>query len=1002
MSELMRMIPFKNLMNWMLTEYKESNSIFGVRASKFYKNESGTSIKMFGDSIASPIGPAAGPNSQLSQNIVASYLSGSRFIELKTVQIMDGEALRNCVPRPCINAEDEGYNVEWSTELYVEEAMAEYVKAWFACQVIAKELGLAEEKDFIFNISLGYDLEGIKSEKIDNYVESMKDASNTAVWAECKTYLLENLDLFKNVDADFVNNISPKISPSVTLSTLHGCPPQEIENIATYLLSEKKMYTYIKCNPTLLGYEFARNTLDSMGYEYLSFDDHHFNDDLQWEDAVPMFNRLTELSNSLGLEFGLKLTNTFPVQIKRNELPGEEMYMSGRSLYPLSLSLARRIANEFKGMLPISYSGGADFFNIEELVKTGIRPITVATTVLKPGGYERFHQLSKTVEPFLTEDFTGINVELINKLADASLTDEFHVKDLRHVGSRKTESELELFDCFKAPCKDGGCPIEQQIPEYLKLVSEGKYVEAFKIIAIDNAAPGITGTICDHQCQNKCTRLDYDQPLQIRNAKKYAVENAMDEFNKNIKVSELRTDKKVAVIGAGAAGIATAMFLRRNGVEVTVFEKRDRPFGIVEIVIPEFRIPAEMIKRDYAMAVNAGVEFVFNADENYSVDELKKTYDFVVIGTGSWVKGNNPFKEGGEFALEALPYLEEMKDNDCQKDLGKTVMIVGGGDVSMDCARTASRAPGVEKVVLIYRRDQYVMPATPEERRLALADDVEIMFLTAPVTYDGKTVLLQKNKLENNRPVPTGETFTMEFDTVINAIGTKIETKHYVKNGIELNEWGYPIVSKSNETNVQNVYLAGDGKAGAATVVKAIADGKIITINILTKLGLSNDFVRVEVPQDRVLVEFKKGILSARRFDNTDGARCLTCDQVCDLCEDVCPNRANISITVDSDLFGQDTQIIHIDGMCNECGNCGIFCPHAGVPYKDKVTLFWTEEDFIDSENKGFVRLSKNTFKFRTEDGSIVDHKVGDTNISAEMKVMMDTVVNNYSYLMNE
>ena len=1002
MSELMRLIPFENIINWMLTEYKESNSIFGVRASKFYKNESGTKISMFGDSISSPVGPAAGPNSQLAQNIVASYLGGARFMELKTVQIMDGEDLRNCVPRPCINAEDEGYNVEWSTELYVEEAMSEYVKAWFACQVIAKELGLANEKDFIFNISLGYDLEGIKSEKIDKFVESMKDASDTKVWADCKNYLLENLDLFNNVDANFINNISPKVSPSVTLSTLHGCPPQEIERIATYLLSEKKMYTYIKCNPTLLGYEFARNTLDSMGYEYLSFDEHHFNDDLQWKDAVPMFNRLIALSKSLDLEFGLKLTNTFPVQIKRDELPGEEMFMSGRSLYPLSLGLARIIANEFDGMLPVSYSGGADFFNIEELVKTGIRPITVATTVLKPGGYERFNQLSKAVEPFLVEDFTGIDVKLVNKLADESVTNKFHLKDLRHVGSRKTESKLELYDCFKAPCKDGGCPIEQQIPEYLKLVSEGKYVEAFKIIAIDNAAPGITGTICDHQCQNKCTRLDYDQPLQIRNAKKYAVENAMDEFNKNIKVSELKTNKKVAVIGAGAAGIATAMFLRRNGVEVTVFEKRDRPFGIVEVVIPEFRIPAEMIKRDYAMAVNTGVEFVFNADEKYSVDELKKTYDFVVIGTGSWVKGNNPFKEGGELALEALPYLEEMKDNDCQKDLGKTVMIVGGGDVSMDCARTASRAPGVEKVVLIYRRDQYVMPATPEERRLAIADDVEIMFLTAPVTFDGKTVLLQKNKLENNRPVPTGETFTMAVDTVIVAIGTKIETTHYVRNGIELNEWGYPVVSRSNETSVQNVYLAGDGKAGAATVVKAIADGKIITKNILTKLGLANDFVKVEVSQDRTMVEFKKGILSAKCDDNTDGARCLTCDQVCDLCADVCPNRANVSILVDSDLFGQTTQIVHIDGMCNECGNCGIFCPHAGLPYKDKVTVFWTEEDFVDSENKGFVRLSENTFKFRTEDGSIVNHKVGDTNISAEMKVMMDAVVGNYSYLMNE
>ena len=1001
MSEVMRPIPFKNLMNWSFAELKDSKTIFGVRQSKFYKNNSGTKINIFGDVITSPVGPAAGPNSQLAQNIITSYLGGARFMELKTVQIMDGEELSACVPRPCINAEDECYNVEWSTELTVQGAMDEYIKAWFALHVLAYELDLSKTRDFVFNISLGYDLEGIKSEKINNYVEAMKDASNTDVWKECKQYLLDNIDSF-SFDADYVESISPAVSPSVTLSTLHGCPPQEIERIANYLLEEKGMYTYIKCNPTLLGYEFARNTMDTMGYDYLVFDDHHFNNDLQWKDAVPMFNRLIAKSKDLGLEFGLKLTNTFPVKIKRDELPGEEMYMSGRSLYPLTISLARRIANEFDGKLPISYSGGADTFNIEGLIKTGVRPITVATTILKPGGYERFNQLAKLTEKHLQENFTQIDVKLLNELADEALTHEYHIKDLRQVGSRKTESELELFDCFKAPCKDGGCPIEQQIPEYLKLVSEGKFEEAFKIIAIDNAAPGITGTICDHQCQHKCTRLDYEQPLHIRNAKKHAVENAMDEFNKNIKPSELKTDKKVAVIGAGAAGIATALFLRRNGVEVTVFEKRDRPFGIVEIVIPEFRIPAEMIKRDYEMAVNAGVKFVFNADENYDVNELKKEYDFVAIGTGSWMKGNNPLQEGGEHALEALPYLEEMKDKDCQKDLGKHVLIVGGGDVSMDCARTATRAPGVEKVTLIYRRDKYVMPATPEERMLATNDGAEIMFLTAPISYDGKTLVLGKNKLENNRPVDTGERFTMEVDTIINAIGTKIETAHYSRNGIELNEWGYPVINNHNETSVENVYLAGDGKAGAATVVKAIADGKIIAKDILYKLGLDHDFERVEVPQDKAMVEFKKGILTAATKEHTDGARCLTCDQVCDLCTDVCPNRANVTVDVETDLFGQDTQIIHIDGMCNECGNCGVFCPHNGNPYKDKVTVFWTEHDFVDSTNKGFLKTGENTFKFRNEKGEIVEHTLGDTNISQEMKVMLDTVINNYSYLLNE
>ena len=125
------------------------------------------------------------------------------------------------------------------------------------------------------------------------------------------------------------------VCTSVTLSTLHGCPPQEIERIASYLIAEKHLNTFVKCNPTILGYDFARETLDKMGYDYISFDDRHFREDLQYCDAVPMFTRLKTLAESKGLEFGLKLSNTFPVDVKAGELPSEEMYMSGKSLFPL-------------------------------------------------------------------------------------------------------------------------------------------------------------------------------------------------------------------------------------------------------------------------------------------------------------------------------------------------------------------------------------------------------------------------------------------------------------------------------------------------------------------------------------------------------------------------------------------------------------------------------------------------------------------------------------------
>ncbi len=1008
MSDLMRMIPFNKMVNWILEEYKNQGSIFGIRSEKFYKNKSNTYIEMFGEKLSSPVGPAAGPNSQLTQNIVASYLAGARFIELKTVQKMDGEELRKCVAKPCINAEDECYNVEWSTELTVEEAFNEYIKAWFLIHVFSKELGLSENKDFAFNMSVGYDLEGIKLPKIDNFIEGMKDASKTDIWKECKEYLLSNLSEFKNVTREYIEGISSFVCPSITLSTLHGCPPQEIERIATYLLEEKLLHTFIKCNPTLLGYEFARNTLNEMGYDYISFDDHHFNNDLQYKDAIPMFNRLIDLSKKLNLEFGVKLTNTFPVRIENKELPGEEMYMSGRSLFPLTINLANKVSKEFNGMLPISYSGGADFFNIEDIIGVGIRPITIATTILKPGGYERIKQLCEKIEPLLNGKFSGINIDKLSELANSAIKNPHHLKASRAVKSRKTKSKLGLYDCFKAPCSQGGCPIYQQIPEYLRFVSEEKYDKAFEVIVNDNATPAILGTICNHECQNKCTRLDYDSSLEIRNMKRLAVINAEDKYISEMKPSEIVTDKKVAIIGAGPAGVSCAFYLRRNGVDVTVFEKREEAFGIVKYVIPEFRVSSDMVNKDFNLVKSSGVNFKFGVNENYSIDDLKKEYEYVVLATGAWMEGASPVKEGKENIIDALKFLEESKAGDCNLNLGKSVAVIGGGDVAMDCSRSAKRAPGVEKVTLVYRRTKAFMPAEPEEIEGALLDGVEIMELLAPVSYDGKKLVCEVMKLSEKDSsgrrgvVSTGEINTLEFDTVIGAVGARVDSTLFFKNGVKLDEKGNAVLSSCNETSKEGVFVAGDCKGKPSTIVKALADSKIIALNILSKLGIEADFKNFSSDIEDKELYSRKGVLKLSSKDKSDGERCLSCNNICEICNDVCPNRANIKVTVEDKGFSQKHQIIHIDGMCNECGNCGVFCPHDGNPYKDKVTLFWTEEDFVDSTNKGFLKLSKDSFKVREEDGSIIIHTLGDGKISKNMEDMINVVIKDYAYYLVE
>ncbi len=244
MSDRMRLLSFDKLILWVLRENERERSVFGVSEDKFFRKSGSNNLLLFDETLENPLGPAAGPHTQLAQNIIASYMAGSRFFELKTVQIIDGEDLH--VSKPCILAKDEGYNVEWSSELTVPEALNEYIKAWFVLNILSRELSLGSKDGFIFNMSVGYDLEGIKSPKINAFIDGLKDASHTTIWKECKNFLLNNLRIFKWIDKEFVESISPKLCRSITLSTLHGCPPLEIERIATYLLREKKLHNFIR------------------------------------------------------------------------------------------------------------------------------------------------------------------------------------------------------------------------------------------------------------------------------------------------------------------------------------------------------------------------------------------------------------------------------------------------------------------------------------------------------------------------------------------------------------------------------------------------------------------------------------------------------------------------------------------------------------------------------------------------------------------------------------
>ena len=982
MSELMTPIPFRELMTWITTEYRRDGAVFGVH--KPYK-AGVKKLPIFGETIETPFGPAAGPNTQLAQNIIAGYFAGARFFELKTVQKMDGADLAACINRPCILAEDECYNCEWSTELYVQQAFEEYVKAWCALKIMAKVYGLGDPNGFVFNMSVGYDLAGIQGEKIDTFLNGMVDASKTPIFQECIAVLKE----FFPGESDYIDTITPHVSGSVTVSTLHGCPPDEIERIASYLLEKKHLHTFVKCNPTILGYETARSILDSMGYDYIAFDDHHFKEDLQYSDAVPMFHRLQALADREGLEFGLKLSNTFPVDVKAGELPSEEMYMAGKSLFPLTTTMAAMMAKEFGGKLRLSYAGGADAFNIDKLFACGIWPITMATTELKPGGYQRFTQIGDKLDALDFKPFTGVDVVGIEALSLAARSDKYHVKAIKPLPRRKLYEKVPLLDCFTAPCK-GGCPIHQDIPEYIELCRKGQYASALRLITEKNPLPFITGTICAHNCMTKCMRNYYDEPVNIRATKLVAAEKGYDAYMSKITPPAPVTDgRKVAVIGGGPTGMSAAYFVGRAGIPVTLFEKADRLGGIVRQVIPAFRISDEAIDKDVALMEKMGVEVKLNT-EAPSVAELKaQGYTHIFFAVGAWKAGRL------DIPGNVVPVIGWLRDMKAGKDVSLGhVAVVGGGNTAMDAARAALRA-GAKSSTLVYRRTKKYMPADAEELEMAIADGVEFLELVAPVEQKDGKLICEKMKLGDpddkgrRQPVPTGEMVEIPCDTVVSAVGEKVESEVFTRNGITVDEKGIPAF----KTNLEGVYAGGDAMRGPATVVEGIADAQYFANAVI---GEAHKFaIPAKAVATREEAVAKKGVLCESA--KCEGDRCLTCNVVCQVCADVCPNRANVVI----ELPDGRQQILHVDRMCNECGNCAVFCPYDSAPYREKFTLFLTREGFDESvNNQGFLPLGGKKVLVRLDSKVFEADLDAKNDLPADIEVFIWTVLTKYAYLM--
>ena len=452
------------------------------------------------------------------------------------------------------------------------------------------------------------------------------------------------------------------------------------------------------------------------------------------------------------------------------------------------------------------------------------------------------------------------------------------------------------------------------------------------------------------------------------------------------------------MIGAGPAGLSAAAFLSRAGIPVTVFERSEKPGGVVAHAIPDFRIAAPEIEKDVAICLAFGAELVCGREIS-SVEELRKEgFTDVIVAVGAWKSGENPLSSGE--CLDALHFLQMVKKDPAAAGEGSNIVVLGGGNTAMDTARAAKRLPGERNVRLVYRRTKRYMPADEEELQMALEDGVEFMELLAPETLEDGRLTCSVMELgapdESGRrtPVPTGKTVQIPADIVIAAVGERIDTGLFEAAGCALDKKGRPVVDADMKTSAAGVYAIGDARRGPATVVEGIADAAKAVAAIG---GISFETWAGEnaaAPEADYLC--KKGIVSEDTGAMPD-ERCLGCPTVCEVCADVCPNRANVAIHVPG---RQQAQIIHVDGMCNECGNCAVFCPYSGRPYKDKFTLFWSEEDFADSTNEGFLMTGQDSVKIRL-DGTVTTVKTEEADkVSKDAAAVINTVLTDYAYLL--
>ncbi len=458
MSELVP-IQLELLLRRAFLEFRQEGKIFDLPAAKFFRRIPGLdfSVSFHGHRAGTPVGPAAGPHGQLAQNIALAWLAGARIIELKTVQILD--ELK--IPRPCIDVANVGYNVEWSQEMKLEQSLTEYAKAAMLIGILQAARLPGEDfayGDTVFDMSVGYNLEGIRSARVRHWIASMKDARVEI--DKLRAGLAGPFARYRDLD------FPACISDTVSLSTFHGCPADQIEDIVTFLLVEMGCHVCIKLNPTLLGQAEVKRLLhDVLGYREIAISAEAFENDLLFDEALDLIPRLQGVARAHGRELSVKVSNTLVVRNHKDFFGEETMYLSGAPLHVLALNLVHKLRTNLRASVPMSFSAGLDARNMVATLALNLIPVTTCTDLLRPGGYGRLPRYLDNLGERMREigvsniaDYLAHYAGQEEQIVATATADERYRRERNRGVPRKIGSKLWLYDCINCDKCVPVCP----------------------------------------------------------------------------------------------------------------------------------------------------------------------------------------------------------------------------------------------------------------------------------------------------------------------------------------------------------------------------------------------------------------------------------------------------------------------------------------------------------------------------------------------------------------